>query len=214
MSTGACRMCGGFDPLDGRTPACQCGTAWARRRRTGLTRSTGLAPGKGLTTRTPMAQGKGLTRKVAPAASRAPLARQAPAPRPRGPRVAPEVRDAVLARSGGRCEIGATPACRARQRRLDSPEGGNQHHRRPGGMGGSKRASIHQAPNLLQVCGSGNVSGCHGHIERNRTLAYANGWLVHDGQDPAVVPVLLHDGRRVLLDADGYRAPAADLTST
>lgn len=178
-------------------------------RSTGLAAGKGLAPGKGLTTRKPMAQGEGLTRKTAPPKERAPLARQVPAPRPRKPRVAPEVRDAVLTRSGGRCEVGAIDACRARRRRLDSPDGTNQHHRRPGGMGGSKRAGVHAATNLLQVCGSGNVSGCHGHIESNRTVAYENGWLVHEGQDPAAVPVLLHDGRRVLLDGDDYRDPCS-----
>ena len=76
-------------------------------------------------------------------------------------------------------------------------------------MGGSKRAEIHAAAGLLQVCGHGNTTGCHGAIESARTVAFEQGWLVKRGQDPAEHPVTLWDGRRVLLTADGY-LPAAD----
>lgn len=49
-------------------------------------------------------------------------------------------------------------------------------------------------------------SGCHRWIELNRAEAMRHGWLVEIGADPAAVPVLLHDGRLVLLDVDGsYR---------
>jgi hypothetical protein len=43
-----------------------------------------------------------------------------------------------------------------------------------------------------------------------RTAAYVAGWLVHSGQDPAGVPVLLDHGTRpVLLTVDGrYREVA------
>jgi hypothetical protein len=58
-----------------------------------------------------------------------------------------------------------------------------------------------------------DTSGCHGWIESNRDRRrWATGWLLREGQDPAEVPVLLHDGRRVLLGVDGYRAPTGDLT--
>lgn len=181
----------------------------------GLSRSTSLSPGtKGLSRGKGLAQGKGLTRRP-PAApvERAPLARQQPVRRPSAPRVASDVREAVLARSRSRCEVGVTDACRARRRRLDSPEGTNQHHRHPGGMGGSKRAAIHAAAGLLQVCGQGNTSGCHGWIENNRTEAKARGWLVPSGSDPAEVPVELWDGRRVLLGHAEYR-PLAQAAPT
>lgn len=209
MSDGDCPTCSGFDPLDGRGPVCRCGTGWATRPRKTLTRTTGLAPGKGLSPGKGLTASRGLSRgtglpRAAEATTRPPLARTAPAPRPRKPRVAPEVRDAVLARAGGLCEVALTEACRARRRRLDSPEGTNQHHRRPGGMGGSKRAAIHSPANLLQVCGQGNTSGCHGWIEKHRTEAYELGLLVHDGQDPAAVAVRLWNGRRVLLGHAGY----------
>lgn len=163
--------------------------------------SKGLAPGKGLS------RGTGLTRTAGPV-ERAPLARSAPAPRPWKPRVAPEVRDAVLTRSRGLCEVAATPECRTRGRRLDSVVGASVQHRLPGRMGGSKRAAVHSPANLLQVCGSG-TTGCHGHMESQRELALVNGWLLHDGEDPAARPALLWNGRRMLLTADGYLpAPA------
>lgn len=218
--TGGCPTCSGFDPLDGRGPVCRCGSTWATRPRKPLTRRTPLAHGeKGLARGTGLAPGtKGLTRGAplvsggAPLASGAPLARSAPAPRPRKPRVAPEVRDAVLARSGGRCEVGATDACRARGRRLDSAEGASQHHRLPGRMGGSKRTAVHAAANLLQVCGHG-TAGCHGWIESHRTAALAAGWLLRAGEDPTGRPARLHDGRRMLLTATGYLPDPAPVGS-
>lgn len=69
-------------------------------------------------------------------------------------------------------------------------------------MGGTRNPAIHDPANLLRICGDG-VLGCHGHIERNRDEALANGWLVRSGADPATVPVLLWDYRWVLL-GDGY----------
>lgn len=210
MSVGSpCPTCGGGNPLDGDDPVCQCGTEWARPKGR-LTRTKGLAPGKGFGQRKPMNRGKPMERSMTPAGQRAAMSRSATKPKPREPRVTPEVRDVVLLRSRGRCEVGVTDACRARGRRLDSPEGTNQHHRHPGGMGGSKRAEIHAAEGLLQVCGQGNTSGCHGWIESNRTAAKERGWLVDRGQDPADVPVVLWNGDRVLLDGASYRAPRTD----
>lgn len=84
-------------------------------------------------------------------------------------------------------------------------------------MGGSKRAELNTPANLIVICGSG-TTGCHGRIESNRTEAYADGLLLHDGQDPAAVPVLLAcpvDGwpRLLLLAVDGtysYVQPEGD----
>lgn len=208
-------MCGGFDPLDGRSPGCRCGTGQAPTPRKGLTRSAplsrgtkglargaGLAQGtKGLARGSGLAQGRGLSRSAPAVSRRTGIDRAAAKPKPRAPRVAGAVRDAVLARSGGRCEVAATEVCRRAGRSLSG--GGSQHHRRPGRMGGSKAAGTNEAPNLLQVCGSG-TTGCHGAIESDRSRALAAGWLLHAGQDPAAEPVTLWDGRRVLLRADGY----------
>jgi hypothetical protein len=96
----------------------------------------------------------------------------------------------VRARSGGVCEI-----CGARR--------ANQiHHRRPRGMGGSRRVSTNRAANLLDV-----DDGCHERIERNREWAREHGYLVAQQQDPDAVPVNLW-GRWVLLDdSGGMREP-------
>jgi len=161
----------------------------------------------GLTRHTPLARGKGLAPGERALTSATPLPRTPTAPKPRRPRVAAAVRDAVLARSGGHCEVAATSDCLARGRSLDSHVGVSQHHRRPGRMGGSSAASTNTAANLLHVCGSG-TTGCHGAIESNRTEALAFGWLLHAGQDPELVPVRLWNGRRVLLTVAGeYAAP-------
>lgn len=64
------------------------------------------------------------------------------------------------------------------------------HHRQPRGMGGTSRPDVHAAYQLLLLCGSG-ITGCHGHVEQQRTEAYAFGWLVKHGQDPAEIRVVV-----------------------
>jgi len=68
-------------------------------------------------------------------------------------------------------------------------------------MGGSRRPDTNELPNLLLVCGTG-TTGCHGVIESNRMWAYLNGFLLTDGQDPALVPVL-YRGELTYLAGDG-----------
>jgi hypothetical protein len=98
----------------------------------------------------------------------------------------PIQRDAVKERSGGVCEV-----CRGSAEQI--------HHRQPRAMGGTRRPGVHMPANLLHVC-----AACHRHIESHRSAALLNGWLVRQGQDPAVVPVLVDRGsRRVFLTADG-----------
>ena len=60
-------------------------------------------------------------------------------------------------------------------------------HRCPRQIGGD--AGAHTAANLILLCGSATTR-CHGHVESRRTEAYAEGFLVERGQDPATVPVL------------------------
>lgn len=55
------------------------------------------------------------------------------------------------------------------------------HHRRPRGMGGSRR--LHTMANLVTLCGSG-VDGCHGVVERDRPTSRRTGWLVPNGRTP------------------------------
>lgn len=122
--------------------------------------------------RTPLARGGQLKRTV----SRPKRARDT------GP--SKTTRAEVWGRAGGRCEV-----CGAA---LAGPVGFSLHHRLPRRMGGSTRLELNTPANLILVCGSG-TTGCHGRIESNREQAYTDGLLLHDGQNPAEVPVMLAD---------------------
>jgi hypothetical protein len=71
-------------------------------------------------------------------------------------------------------------------------DGGNVHHRRNRGMGGSRAANA--ISNLLVACGSPS-SGCHGLLtERPWEIdAERYGWVLptNGSADPATVPVLV-----------------------
>lgn len=71
------------------------------------------------------------------------------------------------------------------------------HHRRPRGLGGSKRVDTNTASNGVWLCGE-----CHRHVESYRSAASSDGWLVRQSQCPAEVPVYRR-GRWVLLDDAG-----------
>jgi hypothetical protein len=55
--------------------------------------------------------------------------------------------------------------------------------------------------NILLLCGSG-TEGCHGWVESNRADAYAQGLLLHQGDDPCEMPVTLRYGT-VFIDDEG-----------
>jgi 5-methylcytosine-specific restriction endonuclease McrA len=88
------------------------------------------------------------------------------------------IRDAVLDRDGYACTHCGIPIDRLHY---------SLHHRRPRGMGGSRR--LHTMANLVTLCGSG-VDGCHGAVERDRPTSRRTGWLVPNGQVPEKWPVL------------------------
>lgn len=115
-----------------------------------------------------------------------------------------KIRQVVLARSGNCCERCGT------RLRGDPGVDYSVHHRRPRGMGGSKRPSVTSAVNLVALCGSG-TTGCHGQIESDRETAYESGWLVRQGADPALIPVPIfgRPGLTYLTDDGGYRDFAA-----
>jgi 5-methylcytosine-specific restriction protein A len=107
-------------------------------------------------------------------------------------------RQLVAERSGGYCE-----RC---GRALAAAVPMSVHHRKPRRAGGTSDPAVNAVSNLVAVCGSG-VTFCHGEIESRRSEAYADGWLLHAGQDPAEVPVRLRGGPLVLLTVDGgYRS--------
>ena len=108
----------------------------------------------------------------------------------------------LVTRSGGACEA-RTPACLAYRdgRLLGTPH--SRHHRKNRQSGGSGDPLINSLANLLLLCGDG-TTGCHGWIGANPEQAYRLGLLVPHGVgpacDPAKVPVVMHGGRRRLLD--------------
>jgi hypothetical protein len=118
------------------------------------------------------------------------------------------VEAALMMRSGSRCEI-RSPEC------LAGPRGDltwlprwrrSLHHRRPRGMGGTRRVDVDSLAALVNTCGDG-VAGCHGYAESNREWARRRGLLVPnngagDAVDPAAVPLVLPSGRRVMLDPE------------
>lgn len=99
----------------------------------------------------------------------------------------------VPRRSGGDCEI-RTPWCLGRATNLS--------HRRHQGQGG-KWSPV----NILDSCGHGNTTGCHGYLHQHPDEAKGKGWIVSAwGVNPADVEVLLwHQGRQdwFLLLQDG-----------
>lgn len=74
------------------------------------------------------------------------------------------------------------------------------HHRRPRGMGGTRRPDTDQPPNGVLLCRT-----CHVWVEANRADATAEGWLVGQSTDPATVPVWRHRSWW-LLDDGGWTA--------
>jgi hypothetical protein len=80
-------------------------------------------------------------------------------------------------------------------------------HRRARGMGGSRLPDTDQPQNLVLVHGTGTTL-CHGEIESKRAEAVRRGFNVQQGNDPTVVPLLVHSGPAgfwVRLDAEGGR---------
>lgn len=80
------------------------------------------------------------------------------------------------------------------------------HHRRPRGMGGSRRPDTDQPANLLTLCGSG-TTGCHGWTEREREKARDAGFLLRQNQTPSGVPVQTIRGPLLLDNHGSYTTP-------
>lgn len=104
-----------------------------------------------------------------------------------------KIRALVRHRANDRCEICG--------RYLKSGEA-QTHHRLPRQAGGTRREWINSAINLLFVC-----LDCHLWVERNRAESYKLGLLVHQGGDPATIPVFLLIPDWVFLDNNGNYIP-------
>lgn len=112
----------------------------------------------------------------------------------------PETKELIAARSSGMCEV-MQPGC--------TQFGEQIHHRRPRGLGGSRRASTNTASNGLMVCVS-----CHAYIESRRDRSLRNGWLVPQSREPRQVAVLWRvKHSRFLDDVGGFTAPAEEVAS-
>ena len=93
----------------------------------------------------------------------------------------------IEARAKGLCEYCGRPA-----------ETYQIHHRRPRGMGGTKRPSM--AANGVLVHG-----WCHTRIEHNRSESRELGFLLYQGDNPEMIPVLINQEWVRLCD-DGTKA--------
>lgn len=118
-------------------------------------------------------------------------------------------RNLVLYRAIGYCEIcGRRLATWDHTGKVTWHETHSIHHRRPRGMGGTRREDTNSPANLLLLCGDATSPySCHAQVESSRARAYRNGWLVRSAADPAQVPVLLEGSGWFLLGHDGARTP-------
>lgn len=106
-----------------------------------------------------------------------------------------ETVEVVYVRAGYACEI--CDAMVGDRRGVDH----HIHHRRPRGVGGSKRPDTNSPANLLLLC-----PDCHRTVESRRGEALGVGWLVPQPGDPAATAVLVHRDRWTYLGHDGtYR---------
>lgn len=96
-------------------------------------------------------------------------------------------REALFARSGGRCEVGG---CNLTDTGMDA------HHRRLRSQNGR-----HDLTNLLACC-----PAHHSWVHDDVAGAREAGWIVPSYASPGLTPARLHDGQLVLLTPEGgYR---------
>lgn len=109
-----------------------------------------------------------------------------------------KLRHQIYERANGLCELSGALL-------PGGPDGPwEAHHRRPKGMGGTRRENEDTVGNLLALVQRvHNLAPDSVHMSPMRSRRY--GWLVSKHvEDPASVPVVLHDGRVVLLGQRGY----------
>ena len=99
-------------------------------------------------------------------------------------RVPKDVAEAVIERSGGKCEAMNFQYCTGQAEQL--------HHRQLRSQGGE-----HTVENIIAVCAAD-----HSRFHREVAEAQSQGWIVRSTQEPAEVP-MKYRGRTVVLAADG-----------
>lgn len=111
------------------------------------------------------------------------------------------VRDLVAERSGGVCELLIPVVCTGMAQVM--------HHRRPRGIGGTRRVDTNEPSSALHIC-----DACHRHLEvSERGVARRNGWLVSQHASPVNVPVLYRSRVWLLLTNEGGFAPFLEGTA-
>lgn len=101
------------------------------------------------------------------------------------------VRSTIKDRANGYCERCGLPLRR----------GGQVHHRRPRGMGGTSTVEAGSVSNGCWV-----HPHCHLDVERNREKSLSEGWLVQQGKDPQHTPIY-RQGKWVYLRETGAVIP-------
>ena len=99
-------------------------------------------------------------------------------------RVPKDVAEAVIERSGGKCEAMNFQYCTGQAEQL--------HHRQLRSQGGE-----HTVENIIAVCAAD-----HSRFHREVAEAQSQGWIVRSTQEPAEVP-MKYRGRTVVLTEDG-----------
>lgn len=110
--------------------------------------------------------------------------------------VTPRVRAIVLERDGYTCQRCAV---------YIGPFGTySLQHRRPRGMGGSRRPETNLPGNLITLCGTA-TTGCHEYVESHRHDAHLTGYLLPQSVAfPALEPVKTYRGWLLLSDDGSY----------
>lgn len=109
-----------------------------------------------------------------------------------------EVRELVAQRAGADLDVDRYITCEVMVRCPGRVVAAwDLHHRRPRGMGGTKREESNMPAAALAAC-----RDCHRYIEEHRDEALQNGWLVPQHHTPSEIPVLYRH-RWMLLGDDG-----------
>ena len=98
------------------------------------------------------------------------------------------IKELVAERAGWSCEVCGKP--------VTSPQ---IHHRRPRGMGGTRRKDSASPANALFL-----DMECHTWIESNRYTSLTQGFLISQSAVPSGEKFRHHEGWKYLTDAGGY----------
>lgn len=99
-----------------------------------------------------------------------------------------DIKELVASRAGWACEICGKPVI--------NPQ---IHHRRPRGMGGTRRKDSASPANALFL-----DMECHTWVEMNRYTSLTQGFLIRQNENPSGVKFRHHEGWKYITDDGGY----------